>query len=542
MDKGFWNTSSKRRIYLRSEQTVLKSFFKLCSEMPEEFVCKDEALGFLTYNKMRKAVIALASQLTQYPDECVGVMMPASAGAYIAYFAILLAGKIPVMMNWTQGARELQACAKLTNIHHVLTSAHLVQHMKRTHRVHTYPFTLLCIESSLRELTIWQKVRIVAYAYMPRSWLWKMFPCGHQKATDTAVILFTSGTEKTPKAVPLTHANLHANQEACFQFFNPQESDIMMSFLPPFHAYGFSSCSLFPILAGVPLVFIFNPLHSKKIVEALQAMRVTILGSTPLFFSYLLHAAQKQGVLLDSLRFIIIGGEAFKHPLYQLATQYCPHAKCCQGYGTTECSPVITINTERLDHELCVGRPIGGMEIRILSETMDEVLPIGETGVIVVHGTSVFPGYLGEDPMKGFLEREGKRWYITGDLGSLNEQGELFLQGRLSRFVKLGGEMISLEAMESILLEAFILKQVVAGQQGDMHVVVSEVPGDKAKFCIFTSFDTSLQEVNQILKDAQTSNLMRIVYHHRMETIPMLGSGKPNYGALNKLAQQLFGS
>lgn len=283
MKESVWNVSNQRHIYLRSEPTILESFLKLCSEMPNEFVCKDEALGFVSYKKMRKAVIALASQLIRYPDPYIGVMMPASAGAYISYFAILLAGKVPVMMNWTQGIRELRACAELTHVRYVLTASHLVQHIKQTHQVQKYPFELLYVENVLRRLSVWSRMRVAAYDLMPRRWLWSLFPCRTQKETDTAVILFTSGTEKKPKAVPLTHANLKANQRACFRFFDPKETDVMMSFLPPFHAYGFNSCSLFPILAGLPLIFAFNPLHPKKLSRKFKRRKPLFLEARHCF-------------------------------------------------------------------------------------------------------------------------------------------------------------------------------------------------------------------------------------------------------------------
>ncbi|QYC80407.1 AMP-binding protein, partial [Chlamydia suis] len=215
---------------------------------------------------------------------------------------------------------------------------------------------------------------------------------------DVAVILFTSGTEKLPKGVPLTNASLLANQKACFDFFSPKEDDVMMSFLPPFHAYGFNSCTLFPLLSGVPVVFAYNPLYAKKIVEMVDEAKVTLLGSTPVFFSYILAAAKKSETSLPSLRFVVIGGDVFKHSLYQEALKTFPHVQLRQGYGTTECSPVITINTVNSPkHESCVGIPVRGMEVLIVSEETKVPVSTGVTGLVLTRGTSLFKGYLGED-------------------------------------------------------------------------------------------------------------------------------------------------
>lgn len=441
------------------------------------------------------------------------------------------------MMNWSQGVRELEACSQIAKVRRVLTTARLVQHMQQIHNEDSYSFELLYIEKLLENISVFNKLRTAVYASLPIRWLLKVCGVAHQKKTDTAVILFTSGTEKLPKAVPLTHANLQANQQACMQFFDPGITDVMLSFLPPFHAYGFNCCSLFPLLAGLPVVFSFNPLHAKKVVEMIEETQATLLGSTPLFFNYLLRAAKKQKTKLPSLRLIVIGGEVFKQTLYQQGQQYFSQVKFCQGYGTTECAPVITINTEHPDQELCVGIPIDGMKVQIVSESSYEPVPPGKVGLVLVRGTSLFPGYLGEDREKGFVTLHGERWYVTGDLGFLNDQGTLFLQGRLSRFVKIGGEMISLEALESILVEVFT--SVRPGE--DLQIVVTDLLEDKTKFCVFTTFETTVQEINRLLKDAQTSRLMRISYCHQLETIPMLGSGKPNYGALRVLAKQLFG-
>ncbi|BAE80941.1 acyl-coenzyme A synthetase [Chlamydia felis Fe/C-56] len=533
-----WNYSKKRRLGLRDGRTVLEKFLKLCSEMTSDACCWDEQLGVLSYEDMRKAITALSLKVSEYPEKNIGIMMPSSAGAYIAYFAVLLAGKVPVMINWSQGLREMEACIELSHVKHILTSKQLVEHLRQIHGDGIeYPALLIYMETIRKHFTLWDKIRIAFYLSLPYTWVIRLFNISGQNKEDCAVILFTSGTEKLPKGVPLTHANLIANQEACLKFFNPLETDIMMSFLPPFHAYGFNCCALFPILAGLPVVFSYNPLQPKKIVELIDATHATFLGGTPIFFDYILKTAKKQGSSLSSLRLAVIGGDAFKDSLRNGVQKDFPHIVPYQGYGTTECSPVITINNEKSPKiESCVGIPIDGMDVMVVSEETYVPVSSGEVGVILIRGTSLFSGYLGNDPTCGFVRLGGELWYVTGDLGCLDNEGQLFLKGRLSRFVKIGSEMISLQALESLLIEGFGLPE----DPGSIPLVVCGIPGERVKLCLFTTFSTDLNEVNDILKNLKTSSIMKISYQHQVESIPMLGTGKPDYRALNSLALSLF--
>lgn len=532
-----WHHSNKRRVGLRDGRTVLQKFLKLCSEMGSDASCWDEQLGVLSYDDLRKAVIALALKISKYPDEHIGVMMPASAGAYIAYFAILLSGKIPVMINWSQGFREMVACMELAHVNHILTSKQLVDHLRQVHSDIEYPAQLIYMETIRKQLSLWDKMRIAFYLSLPYRWLIRLFNISSQDEEDTAVILFTSGTEKLPKGVPLTHANLIENQKACLKFFNPTENDIMMSFLPPFHAYGFNCCALFPMLAGLCVVFSYNPLQPKKIVELIDKTHATFLGSTPIFLDYILKTAKKQESSLSSLSFAVIGGDALKNSLRAKSEKDYPHITLRQGYGTTECSPVIAINNEDSPKdECCVGTPIAGMDVMIVSEETHVPVSSGEVGLVVIRGTSLFSGYLGADPSQGFVCLGGDNWYVTGDLGYLDRNNQLFLKGRLSRFVKIGSEMVSLQALESLLTEGFGLPD----EQEGISLVVCGLPGEKIKLCLFTTFSTDLNEVNDILKNLKTSSIMKISYQHQLESIPMLGTGKPDYRALNSLALSLF--
>ncbi|WP_100934208.1 AMP-binding protein [Candidatus Chlamydia corallus] len=534
-----WNRSRNNRpLGLRPGSTVLENFLILCSELDAVIACFDEHLGSLSYRELRNAVIAVAIKVSKFPEDRVGVMMPGSIGAYIAYFGILLAGKIPVMINWSQGLRELRACTKTAEIVRVLTSQQLVKHLTEVQGLIEYPFDLVYMEDMRKQLSWWEKCRIGLYSKCSVPWLLRIFGVSGLESNDIAVILFTSGTEKLPKAVPLTHKNLIANQKACLKFFDPSRQDVMLAFLPPFHAYGFNSCGMFPLLVGFPVVFASNPLNPKKLVELIDDKKVSLLGSTPVFFEYILKTAKKQNSHLESLRLVVIGGDALKDSLYEETKKLQPKITLYQGYGATECSPVISITTRESPRKPeCVGLPIGDMDVLIISKETHVPVSSGEQGLIVIRGSSVFSGYLSSPKHQGFVSLGGDWWYLTGDLGHIGPSGDLFLEGRLSRFVKIGGEMVSLEALESILREHFI-----ANQNSDANfLVVCGIPGDKVRLCLFTTFPTTIHEVNDILKNAETSSIVKISYVHQVKSIPILGIGKPDYASLNALAVSLFG-
>ncbi|WP_201456334.1 AMP-binding protein [Chlamydia sp. 17-3921] len=535
-----WNTPNKSRdLQLRSENSVLENFLMLCSQLTSHTVCFDEYLGTLTYTEMHRAVVALAIKISQYPELHIGIMMPSSVGAYIAYFATLLARKIPVMINWSQGLREIRICANLAEVQRVLTSIRLIEHLSQAHGILEYPFELIYIEELKKQFSWWEKCRIGVYSKFSPSWLMKVFGVKKSRKYDVAVILFTSGAEQFPKGVPLTHENLIENQKACIKFFDPNKKDVMLSFLPPFHAYGFNSCSLCPLLTGIPIVFASNPLNPKKLVELIESKKVSIIGATPIFFDYILKTAKKQESNLSSLRLVVIGGDSLKDSLRaEVKTQY-PHIVLHQGYGATECSPVITITTQASPKvQACVGSQITGMDVVIVSKDTHVPVSSGESGMIVVRGSSVFSGYLQKDPSQGFISLGGERWYVTGDLGYIGVSGDLFLLGRLSRFVKIGGEMVSLEALECILRQGL---PGALNQEQATTLTVCEIPGDKVKLCLFTTFPTNIHEVNDVLKNAETSNIVKVSFIHQIETIPLLGIGKPSYASLKALAISLFG-
>jgi long-chain-fatty-acid--[acyl-carrier-protein] ligase len=260
-----------------------------------------------------------------------------------------------------------------------------------------------------------------------------------------AVILFTSGSEKAPKAVPLTHRNILSNQRGALAVLGATRRDVVLGFLPVFHSFGFTMTGLLPLLAGVRVLHHPDPTDASGLARKIAAYKPTLLVGTPTFVGHILERARPGE--LDSLRLIIVGAEKCPPGLFEKCRQVAPRAQLLEGYGVTECSPVVAVNRPEANRPGTVGQPLPGVDVRVVDVETGGVLPPGKMGILLVSGPSVFPGYLGEETSP-FVERDGKRWYVTGDLAEIDADGFIYFRGRLKRFLKAGGEMISLPALE----------------------------------------------------------------------------------------------
>ncbi len=345
---------------------------------------------------------------------------------------------------------------------------------------------------------------------------------------DTAVILFTSGTETTPKGVPLTHKNIISNLHGALQCIELSSQDVLYGVLPPFHSFGFSVAGLFPILSGIKVAFGPDPTDGYAIAKGIEKWEATIFCSPPSFLKNVLNSAEPKQ--LKKLHLIVTGAEKTPDSLRKEVEKLGSNKSLLEGYGITECSPVISLNREN-KKKVGVGEPIPGVEVCTIHPETKEPLPEHAEGEFCIHGPNVFPGYLGkrESP---FIEIRGKKWYQTGDLGYVDKQGNLIISGRLKRFAKIGGEMISLGAVEETLREQ------LQAEEESIALCVNEEDPDKASLVLFTTLDLSIPEINELLKKEGFSRLVKITAIEKLEEIPKLGTGKIDYRTLQSLANQ----
>ena len=347
-------------------------------------------------------------------------------------------------------------------------------------------------------------------------------------AGDPAVVLFTSGSESQPKAVPLSHRNLITNVRAGVAVLEATRKDTLLAFLPPFHSFGMTGNVVLPLLMGVARSITPDPTAARELVHTAARYRASLVFSTPTFLGYMLGVAT--GDDLRWLRIIVTGAEKCPQAVFDKARQLAPQATILEGYGITECSPVVSGN--RLGHNKpgTVGLPVEGVEVLVVDPESKRKLPPNTTGMLLVHGPSVFHGYLAYDGPEPFVELDGKRWYVTGDLVELDEERFIHFRGRLKRFLKVGGEMVSLPALEEPLA------QLYPPTDSGPRVAVEGVETPEGRtIVLFTTEDLSLRQANAILAEAGLRGVMRLDEVVRLDAIPVLGTGKTDYKVLRKL-------
>jgi long-chain-fatty-acid--[acyl-carrier-protein] ligase len=267
------------------------------------------------------------------------------------------------------------------------------------------------------------------------------------------------------------------------------------------------------------------------LVRKITAYRPTLLLTTPTFFGYILKAA-KPGEL-DSLRLVVTGAEKCPDALFTLAKQVAPRAILTEGYGITECSPVVSVSRPGKLRPGTIGQPLDGVEVLVVDPDSMQPLPAGRRGLLLVHGPTVFPGYLHYDGPSPFHEYDGKRWYVTGDLAGVDADGFIHFAGRLKRFIKAGGEMISLPALEEPLAAAW-----PPGESGPQVAVEGIETPDGRKIVLFTTANITLAEANGLLTKAGFRGIMRLDEARRLDRLPLLGTGKTDYKVLRAQIQQ----
>ena len=506
-------------------KSISEAFLRSCDRMGSLAACADDLVGVLTYKRMKKSALVLAEEFKKIPQKHLGIMLPASSAAYLLIFAIQLAGKVPVMLNWTLGSRSLDEMVKLSKIETVFTSWRFLERLSHV-EFGLVADRIRLLEDVRQNLSLKAKLRGLFLSFLKTSVLMKFLNTPDQNA----VILFTSGTESAPKGVPLTHKNILSNQRSGMECFELKSSDIFYGILPPFHSFGFSLVGIFPILIGVRIAFYPDPTDSFALAEGIERWRATILCSAPSFLKGLFLSAKKRQ--LSSIRFFVSGAEKASPDLYDQVAKL-KHAALIEGYGITECSPILTMNRQDLPPK-GVGRPIPGLEFCTIHPETLEVFPEGTEGEICVRGPNVFKGYL-SDVKDPFIEIDGKKWYRTGDIGYFDKNHNLILSGRLKRFTKIGGEMISLGAIEEVLSTEFLKRNMISSDVTNLAVCADEQVPEKAQLVLFTTFAIEKDAVNEILRQSGVSRIIKISQIYKIPEIPLLGVGKTDYRRLQQL-------
>jgi long-chain-fatty-acid--[acyl-carrier-protein] ligase len=441
------------------------------------------------------------------------------------YVAALFSGKIPVMVNWTVGLRNMTHSLDLLGVQRVVTSERVVRRIESgMGDMGELKARFVNLEDVGKRIGMGEKAK--AWLSARIGWRSRL---GRVRMPETAVVLFTSGSESLPKAVPLTHGNLLANLRDLGERFEFRNEDKVIGILPPFHSFGLTGTLLLPLCAGIPVVYHANPTEGGMVARLIEAYRGSLLVGTPTFLAGILRAVT--GHELDTLRAVITGAEKCPESTYAMVERQWPHVKVIEGYGITECSPVVSANDEQAPRKGTIGRVLPSVEYAIVEVESGRRAEAGRAGMLLVRGPSIFGGYLNYDGASPFMEFEGKSWYRTGDLVVEGSDGVLTFSGRLKRFVKMGGEMISLPAIEEVLARKF-----AKATDDEPVLAVEATPVElNPELVLFTIRDIDREEVNGCLRAAGLSALHNIRLVRKVEQIPVLGTGKTDYRALKEL-------
>jgi acyl-[acyl-carrier-protein]-phospholipid O-acyltransferase/long-chain-fatty-acid--[acyl-carrier-protein] ligase len=496
-----------------------QEFVKVAKQNGKKMAIIDRSTGRrLTYERALIASLILTKKIKKFQDGSIGIMIPNSAGAMLTILGTLMAGKTPVMINYSTGAEENCKYAQdKCGFKTIVTSKALCEKIKCPE----VP-GMIYIEDIMASLGFADKIGAALKSKLSANMILNSIHKG--EPDDNVVILFTSGSEKDPKAVQLTHKNIGSNLADVFVVFQLTDTDIMLANLPLFHVFGHSTNFWLPLLRGIPAVTYANPLEYETIVKIIEEEGITLMLGTPVFFmGYLRRSEPGQ---LKSVRIAVAGAD--KTPDWLRDGYMEKHnITLYEGYGCTETSPVVSLNMGENNKPGSIGLPLPNVKVKIAHIDSGETLPAGQEGKILVKGDLVMKGYFDDIEETSFRIHDG--WYDTGDMGMIDEDGYLWHRGRLKRFVKIGGEMVSLVKVESVLTDLL---------PDDVDCCVVEVPDSLKGAKIIAAVTQEINKKEMLKKlNEQLPPLSIPKDFMVIEELPKMGSGKVDFRSVTDMVR-----
>lgn len=506
-------------------ENLAEAFIKTSKAFWEYPACSDDRAGVLSYKDLLTASLVFREAVSTLRGKYVGILLPASVTTAVVNFACILAGKIPVFLNWTAGPRALEHAVQILKIENILSAGPVLDSI--TQDLSSLEERFVLLEELRNKITPITKLRCWLQARLPLSSVLRLVQADQIPSEEAAAVLFTSGSEAAPKGVPLSHSNILENIRSISEIFEYTRKDVMYGFLPAFHSFGLTVTMLMPLLCGTRVHFFPNPNESRKLAQGCGRWRVSLLAGTPAFLRGVLSAGEREQ--FRSLRILMSGADRLNEDVRELCRQKAPQAALLEGYGITECSPVVCAQRPGQASQ-GVGPPLPRVKLKIVDLDEKTEVAAGERGLVFISGPNVFNGYLGQT-QSPFIDDGSERWYNSGDLGQLQD-GSLVLSGRLKRFVKIGGEMISLPALEQALQEK-------VGGPDSANLAIVDSQDEQSQRPLLTLFST-LRELNkekaqEALKDAGFPALVKLHDVRHLPELPLLGSGKTDIQALKAM-------
>ena len=523
----------KRRL-----RTLHRLLIRTAHRWPWRFAMGDKRRPRMKWGGALLSSIFLARRLRQVwaGQEMVGILLPPSVPGALVNFAATLAGKIPVNLNYTSSSETLASCAEQCHIETVITTKLLLEKIPLK-----VPGKTILLEEAAAAPRLGEKIAALLLWFLPGAWIERALAGGKTKTLDDlATVIFSSGSTGDPKGVMLTHYNIASNIEQMAQTFMLDRKDGLLGVLPFFHSFGYTVTLWLPAVLGVGAAYHPSPLDFGAVGEMVREYGVTFLLATPTFLQGYLRRCSPED--FGSLRFVIAGAEKLPEKL-SVAFEDRFGIRPLEGYGCTECSPVVAVNTKDFRapgfrqvgaKRGCIGHPLPGVSVRIVDPETGERRPVGTPGLLLVRGPNVMKGYLGKPEKTAEVLQNG--WYATGDIVAEDEDGFLTITDRLSRFSKIGGEMVPHVKVEETLQE-------LAGAVEQRFAVVGVPDGRKGErlVVLHTLAPEELTATLEKLPQAGLPNLWapRANQFFHVEELPRLGTGKLDLRRVREVAAEL---
>ena len=475
----------------------------------------------VNYSTALIGALILNSKLKKYDEGFIGIMIPTSAGCALATVGALMSGRIPVMINYSTGAEANAKYAQTKcKFKTIITSKALLEKIN-------CPVIdgMVMIEDIMASVSTSEKLKAALISKLPVGVVLNSIHKGDEN--DTAVILFTSGSEKDPKAVQLTHRNISSNIENFGKYENITESDVILANLVFFHVFGLTVNLWVSFYYGMTMVCYANPLDFATVSKIAREEKPTVMVGTPSFFWGYLHKSEPGD--FKSLRLMVSGADKCPDALREGFMK--KHGvTLMEGYGATETSPVISANSQEFNRPGSTGRVIPGVQVRLENFETGEECKTGEVGKVLVKGDSVMKGYYDDPELTAEALEDG--WYNTGDMGFFDEDNYLWHAGRFKRFVKIGGEMVSLVKVENTLE-----KHLPTG----VSCCVVDISDEKRGSAIIATVTIEVNKA-EILKKmgAELPNIALPKQFIVIRELPMMGTGKIDFRTVTKIVQDIL--
>jgi acyl-[acyl-carrier-protein]-phospholipid O-acyltransferase/long-chain-fatty-acid--[acyl-carrier-protein] ligase len=526
----------RRKRYMK---TLTRSFIQTARRHPFRFAMADGRTPRLRFLSVLAQSIFLARRLrTRWRgQEMVGILLPPSIPGAVANLAALLMGKVPVNLNYTASNETLASCAEQCNLKTVLTSRLFLE------KIHAQPpGETIFVEDLAEKPRFGERLAaFIAASCLPARGVEKYAGAERKiQLDDVATIIFSSGSTGDPKGVVLTHYNVASNVEQLNQVFMLHANDRILGILPFFHSFGFTGTLSLPMAVGLGVVYHPNPLESRAIGALISQHVVTMLLATPTFLNTFARRCSPED--FGSLRFVMAGAEKLPERISQaFEDQF--GIRPLEGYGCTECSPAVAVNTHDFRAAFfrqvgakrgTIGHPLPGIGVRIVDPETRQLLPVNEPGLLLVRGPNVMQGYLNRPEKTAEVLIDG--WYNTGDIAAMDEDGFLRVTDRLSRFSKIGGEMVPHIKIEDRLHElaeateqVFAVTSIPDEKKGERLIVLHTLPEEGLRECL----DRLAKSDLPALWKPRPDQFLHI------QNLPYLGTGKLDLRRLRELALEM---